>query len=198
MGTTLTSTALKPVFQRLHSIYGFAGAWALKDEGEEARLFKAEWLRVLRWCTSTEIDAAVDLWVGSGKEAWPKPGQLLGMVLEARPTRASLGDTPPSGWFAFPVKPSDLEGPRYRSYPLEEGRAKGLLLVQEVRCPAEGCGCAPCEVALQPQHCGMSSQFFSKLLGDAQPTGWRWQHFVTEHQMIPVTGEWVRSPGGEG
>lgn len=81
----LTPTTLDDLaFKRFKAVFNLSGAWAIKDD---PHTFAKEWLRVLEWCDPQELTRGVDNWIASGKDKWPTPGQLYGVIVESRPVK---------------------------------------------------------------------------------------------------------------
>lgn len=186
----LTPGDLKLAFVRLRGLYGLKGAWALRDENsDEAKAFVAEWYRILKRVRPDELKLAVDRWMDGDHDEWPKPGKLSSLIYESYGKVEYIPNYEPqieTGWFAYPSNPKDVQGPRYRQHTLDYAHSRGMLPIEQVECPIEGCSCFAVEVWFGPEHLGMSSKFANaKALGERRPRGWRWAHYATEHQMSP-------------
>lgn len=73
------------VFKRFKGVYGYAGAWAYKDDPQT---FSAEWLKMFRHCSKDEVSRGVDVWMTRKVSEWPKPGELLDVIKDTAPKRS--------------------------------------------------------------------------------------------------------------
>lgn len=118
------------VFKRFRGVYGYAGAWAMK---EDPATFSAEWLKMFRHLSPREVTRGVDVWMTRKVSEWPKPGELLDCIKDSEPKRdgtvykdsvredACGCGTPGCGWHWY-----DLENGRYRLKQDCEAHRRGL------------------------------------------------------------------------
>lgn len=94
MTNDFSPSDLKAIFARFKAVYGHFGAMGLKDDPQT---FTQEWYSQLKHYSVSEVTKAVETWLESSRDQWPKPGQLRGLIYEGRqqPKRHTYTDREP-------------------------------------------------------------------------------------------------------